>query len=201
MEEKLAHLLLRAESDDPVGQPEIDRCYLASVEDILAKIAYAREAEDASLYSSLEIQLERARTDMVESTQAATRKPMWDVIIKLRQGGDLDPADMKLIRLWMVGDADAYLEEENNFGDWQEELERLTREIEGCRSVPPDVDSLEVLCALLKDARGVARDIASFISERERVQRFEQSTQGELDDVARGALADVLARAYNAQLP
>jgi hypothetical protein len=202
MDEKLSELLLRVESDSPPSRDEIGACYTREVIDTLVKIARAREAEDSSAYGELENCLDDVRSDLTDSIHAITRKPMWQIIIKLRQSGELTDYEMKLIRLWLVGDADAYLQEEDNFGDWIAELDRLTSEIELRREGSVELDNLLALYALLKDARGVSRDIANFLNVRERVAHFEKSTgEGPLDADTRNALADILARTYNEQIP
>ena len=114
----------------------------------------------------------------------------------LRAGMDVSDADMRLIRVWVVGDAVAYVREENNFPGWLSKLERVSGLIRDLRSKEMDVDTLVELGGLLTDARGVSRSLALYVNDRERVQRFEQSIENGLDKEERLLLADYLVRSY-----
>jgi hypothetical protein len=197
MTEKLNQMIMRTKSHEPPTQAEIDGCYTAHVDELLSRLRRAREMEDSSIYSNLETEVDELRADLRESVQAATRKPMWEIIKKLRVGGALGARELELVRLWVVGDADAYVKEENNYGDWLKELDRLGAKIESLRQGPPSVERLESLRGLLTDARGVTRSIALYLNDRERVQRFESTLAGGLDQAVRDTLADILARSYH----
>jgi len=196
MEEKLSQLIASEDSENPATRADIEQCYLDALNETLGLVANARQLENGTAYSALEGHLDELRHDLRESVQAITRDEMWRIITKLRNGRELVADDWKLIRLWVVGDAEAYIREENNYPDWLEELDRLAREIEKLRSAPMDADTFEALQALLTDARGVTRSISIFLMDRERVQHFERSIQDDFDEGARKMLADLLVRAW-----
>jgi hypothetical protein len=196
MDEKLSQLILRVESENPPTRADIEQCYLDEVDETLSHLTNARELENATAYSALEGQLDELRHDLRESVQSITRETMWRIITKLRDGSDIREEEWKLIRLWVVGDAEAYVREENHYPLWIQELDHLSAEIKLLRSAPIEADTFEALHALLTDARGVARSTAIFLMDRERVQHFEKSIQDDFDTEARNMLADILVRLY-----
>jgi hypothetical protein len=200
-EEKLYELILRAESGETPATPgEIDNRFAEVVDHILANVEHAREMQDSSIYLELENRLGKVRSDIRESVQALSHPAMWQIILKLRRGDALEETEMRLIRFWVVGDAEAYVKEENNFPVWLEELDRLTTEVRRLRSGPVDLESLEELNGVLADALGVSRSIAVFLNDRERVERFDESISHGLDEKSRTMLADILSRSYNSRL-
>jgi hypothetical protein len=196
MDMQLTRLIRLTESETPPSRAEIEEHYAECIDDMLAKLERARDTEDPSMYGVAQNALDQVRSELRESVQALTRKRMGEVIAKLRQGDVIGSEDMQLIRIWIVGDADAYLREENNVEDWKNELERLNGEIRRLRSAPVEVDTLEELRALLTDAHGVTRSLEQYLSDRERVRHFEESTRGPLDWSAQNTLADILTRSY-----
>jgi hypothetical protein len=196
MKEALSQMILRAESVSATTGEEIESHCTLALDHALALIKRARELEDASTYGDLENKLDELRSDLRESIQGITRGEMWRLIRKLRGKGPITDEELALIRLWVVGDADAYVQEEHNFGEWIEELDRLTVEIRNLRIGPVEVDRLEQLRALLMSAREVTRSIAVFLNDRERVEHFEKSTHKDLTKGARQTLANILVRLY-----
>jgi hypothetical protein len=196
MEMQLSRLIRSIESEAPPTRSEVEDCYAESVDETLEKIERATKTEDSSMYGVVQNSLDGLRNELRESIQELTRSEMRTVIAKLQEGSPIDDAELRLIRLWIVGDADAYIHEENNVDDWKQELERLTGEIRRLRSGPVEVESLEELRALLTDACGVARSLEVYYADRERVQHFDESTARGLDRSARDILASILIRSY-----
>jgi len=196
MKEALSQMILRAESVSAPTSEEIENHCTLALDHALALIKRARELGDASTYGDLENKLDELRSDLRESIQGITRGEMWRIIQKLRGKGPITDEELALIRLWIVGDADAYVKEEHNFGEWIEELDRLTIEIRNLRIGPVEVDRLEQLRALLMSAREVTRSIAVFLNDRERVENFDKSTHKNLARDARQTLANILVRLY-----
>ena len=194
MDAKLSQLIRRMESDAPPSRAQIEQCYSDGVDDTLRRIERACQSMDAADFRALDGVIGGIREEIRESVQAITRKEMWDIIVRLREDHDVSDADLRLIRLWVVGDAYAYVREENNFPDWISELERLGGMIRELRAGPVDVDTLEALGALLTDSRGVSRSLALYLNDRERVERFERTLEGGLDEDDRNSLADYLVQ-------
>jgi len=196
MEVQLSRLIRSFESATPPTRAEVEDRYAECVDETLEKLDRARKTEDSSMYSVAQNALDGLRGELRESIQELTRSEMRTIIAKLQEGSPIDDGEMRLIRLWIVGDADAYVHEENNVDDWRLELERLTGEMRRLRSGPVEVDHLEELRALLTDACGVARSLELYYADRERVQHFDESTARELDRDAREILAGILIRSY-----
>jgi len=197
MSPKLSELILLTESGSPPTLGQIGDLHLKIVDDIVWWFEKAHQMGTADAYSALQSRVEDLREDLRESVQALTRDQMQQIIRQLRGGKPVTEEDIRLIRLWVVGDADAYVDEENNFGDWIDELQRLGEEIRNLRSASVEPKELKQLQALLTDARGVILNIANFLIHKERVDRFEETMSGGLDDKRRQILANILSRSYD----
>jgi hypothetical protein len=197
MSPKLSELILLAESSSPPTPEQIGDQYLQVVDELLEWLDKAHQMETADAYSALHNRVDDLREDLRESVQALTRDQMQRVIRQLRDGKPIGEEDIRLIRLWVVGDADAYVDEENNFGDWVNELQRLGEEIRNLRSAAVEPGKLKQLQALLTDARAVILNISNFLTCKERVGRFEETMSGGLDDHRRQILAEILSRSYD----
>lgn len=197
---RLSELIHGAETDHPPTRREIEMLYADVVDKIVSELVHVREMSDASLYMELESSLADVDSDLGESVQALTRKAMWKIIVKLRGTEEISEEELELIRIWIVGEADAYVNEEHHYRDWLSEFDRLKAEVRSLREHPVDVDGLEELRGLLTDARGIARSVANYLNYRERTQHFEQTVNEGLDPEDRNTLADILARSYNSRL-
>ncbi len=197
---RLSELIHSGETDHPPTRREIEALYGEVVDKIVSKLDKVREKTDASLYMELESALSGVDSDLRESIQAVTRKAMWKIIVKLRGCEEIGQQELDLIRIWIVGEADAYVHEEHHYNDWLAEFDHLKAEIQKLRTASVDVEGLEELRGLLTDARGTARSIANYLNYRERAQHFEQTVNEGLDAEDRNTLADILARSYNSRL-
>ena len=127
-----------------------------------------------------------------EYQQDLTGDDVKKVIKKLKENDTITPADLDLIRSWMVGDADYYLKYENNFNDWNTELKRLVEEISSCKGIDsPDVASISRLRSLFRDASRVIADILYYVGQKDRLDKFNSATQ-EIDPEERAILARLL---------
>ena len=131
----------------------------------------------------------------LESMVRETQQSLWsreakDTIRRLERQEPLTPQDHEVIRTFIVSDAEHYLDQENNFGDWLNEFRRLIEEM-GKRANTVDRDSIGVLRGVLKDANRLVPDIRNYLEEKKRVQKFDL-TQGDLDTQTRELLARVL---------
>ena len=200
MSPKLSELILLTESSSPPTPEQIGDQYLQAVDEVLGWFDKAHQMETADAYSALHHRVDDLREDLRESVQALTRAQMQRIIGQLRDGEPITEEDIRLIRLWVVGDADAYVDEENNFGDWVDELQRLGEEVGNLRSAAVEPGKLKQLQALLTDARAVILNISNFLTYKERVDRFEETMNGGLDDKRRQTLAEILSRSYDSPL-
>jgi len=82
-----------------------------------------------------------------EQIQAATQTEIAGVIATLDAGTDPTPAQLDLIRLWMVGDAEHYVRLEGDYRTWVAELDRLVGEMTRAQAAVLTVTDLSKLMA------------------------------------------------------
>ena len=95
-------------------------------------------------------------------------------IRRLEKGEPLTPQDQDLLRSFLISDAQAYLQHENNFADWVRELERLVATLSK-RVAKIDKNTVAELRGVLKDAIRLVPDIRNYLDEQRRVEKFEQA--------------------------
>ena len=137
----------------------------------------ARDAMSADTFQQSAFTLGRHRTGIREALQSITSDRILDVLQRLAAGDHPSPDDLRVVRLWIVGDADSYLRQENNFEDWVAEFERLQGVIGRYEGRSLDEGELLELKGILEDAVRVAHDIANYLEKRERVQQFEATVE------------------------
>ncbi len=131
----------------------------------------------------------------VEAYTRELQQSMWgdearQAIKNLNSSNPLTPDDHDVIRAFMISDAQAYLEHENDFNNWINELKRLVADIE-TRANNIDRDSIADFRGVLKDAIRVVPDIRNFYAEKLRVEKFEEALLS-LDESSRKMLAQVM---------
>jgi len=125
-----------------------------------------------------------------ESQQAMWASEAKATIRHLEKGDPLDPTDRDVIRAFLISDAEGYLRQENNYGDWQRELTRLMNEL-GKRANMVTRESLPDMRGILKDAVRLVPDLRNYLDEKRRVEKFEQALKT-LDKSSRELLCRVL---------
>lgn len=138
---------------------------------------FAKNSETGESYSRLSTIFEELGGYFREHIQGLTEDEARVVLRKLHDGKTLTPEDIKLIQLWIVDDAKCYIEKENNYDVWQEELARLMKEILNFKDRNPDVATASELRALFRDGSRVIADIFYYLQQKDRVARFEQASK------------------------
>lgn len=128
-----------------------------------------------------------------EQLQAQTAPAIAAVIRKLRADQDISQDEIDLVRLWIVGDAEGYLQAENDFQNWLDEYARLYESIAGY--IGRDLASGEIIMlqGILEDAVRVSFDIANYLEKKERVENFDQTTS-DPGRINKAVLATLLSR-------
>ncbi len=178
-------------------EEQIRRDFGQVVGGLKSAIERARGEDTAGAYGSLDLLIDRTRNDLREAIHGLTHERMWGIILRLRAGEQISDEDWGLIRLWLVGDADAYVFEEANLMEWVNELARLEGEVARLEGAEPEPETLNALCALLTDAHGVVLDIGRYLLMRERIQRFQTFTAAALTEEDRQGLANVLVQSLH----
>ena len=168
---------------------------MAEFSKIIAKLnqdyATTLKAGTGDAYSRLSTIMTELENYLREYIQSLSEKDMKQVIAKLKKGETINPDDLAQIRLWIVGDAEYYAKMENNFNDWQAEFRRLVDEISRYENERIDINSAWKLRALFRDAINVLSDIFYFVEQKDRVEKFTETTQ-EIDPEERAVLVRLL---------
>jgi hypothetical protein len=157
--------------------------------------------------------MENARTNMIDSTfqqagdvlnnnkniireeiQKTTSEVIKTIISKLRVNNALTSEDLDMVELWIIGDAESYTGMENNFQDWLEEYKRLENIIRNYEGKECTISDMIKLYGVIEDAIRVSYDIAYFLENKKRVERFKSSIKNvtNLDKEARDFLISIL---------
>lgn len=110
-----------------------------------------------------------------EAIQAATAPQVEALIPRLNKNETIGASDIDLMRLWIVGDAEAYVKEENNFDDWVKEAQRLIQQVGKKQSGSMDVDAMNDLQGVARDAIKTLSNIENYLDSVERTHNFEAS--------------------------
>ncbi|MCP4250349.1 MAG: hypothetical protein GY778_25175 [bacterium] len=152
--------------------------------------AQALNTETAEEFGQFERQLNRLDALVRETQQALWTDEADTAIEHLESGQPLTESDQKVIRTFLISDAEHYLAVENNYADWIAEFQRLIDEI-GDRASTADHGTIGELRGLLKDAIRLVPDIRNYLEERQRVERCRMALHT-FDAASRSALVRVL---------
>lgn len=112
-----------------------------------------------------------------EQMQAETSEKILTIINKLKSNEEITDSDLMLIRLWIVGDAASYVQMENDFQEWLEELNRLFRVIEQLKVQNLSLENIYKLQGTVRDAIRVIGDIVFFKQQQDRINRYENASK------------------------
>ncbi len=162
--------------------------FLKGISQVMQEAEKSNSYED---YSRVESELVKSREKVAGQLKELTFNEIRTIIQKLEKEQPLTNEDLDYIRLWIVGDAEGYLRMENNCQTWLEEYRRLIGVLKDYESKKVSVPELLNLEGILEDAARTAADIAHFLEDKERVQRFEKAV-GNLDSADRKFIAQML---------
>ena len=112
-----------------------------------------------------------------EQMQAETSEKISMIINKLKSDEEIPESDLMLIRLWIVGDAASYVQMENDYQKWLEELNRLFAVIEELKGQALSLENMYKLQGTARDAIRVIGDIVFFKQQQERINKFENASK------------------------
>jgi hypothetical protein len=119
-----------------------------------------------------------------EVQQALWADEARTTIRRLEKGEPLSASDQDLIRSFLISDAQAYLQHENNFTDWT--IATLSKKVSRI-----DKHCIAELRGVLKDAIRLVPDIRNYLDEQRRVEKCEQALHN-LDKTGRDLLLRLL---------
>jgi len=154
---------------------------LAATDELTQTIHDLKQAADSALsrktpegFSDFEKFVSEVDAYVREVQQSMWADQAKQAIKALEKGDALTEDHKDVIRTFLVSDAERYLEHENNFDDWTQELRRLMDELtRRCNTV--DRHSIGDLRGILKDAVRLVPDIRNFLEEHHRVDKFEKA--------------------------
>lgn len=159
----------------------------------------ARKSDTAESFSNLVASFTRADKELREEFQRMTRPEVSRIIAKLEAGQSLSNLEIDMVKLWIVGDHESYVRNENNFKDWMSDASRIMGEIEELGKSGGDSKSIMHLRSLFLDAKRSCMDIAHFLERKECVARFEEAT-AQLDREERETLVKMLKFSMSSDL-
>ena len=112
-----------------------------------------------------------------EQMQAETSEKISMIINNLKSDEEIPESDLMLIRLWIVGDAASYVQMENDYQKWLEELNRLFGFIEDLKLQELSLENMYKLQGTARDAIRVIGDIVFFKQQQERINKFENASK------------------------
>ena len=128
-----------------------------------------------------------------EQIQSDTSPQIDTIIKKLKSDSEIDDEDIMTVRIWIVGDAQAYIEMENDYKGWLMELNRLFGVIEDLKSEELNLEKMYKLSGTVRDTIRVIGDIVFFNQQQERVKKFENASKN-LNSENKLILADILQK-------
>lgn len=155
-------------------------------------MANARTQMQEGAFQQAGSTINQAKNRVRETIQKKTASNIKDIIGKLQSGQPISDKEISLIRAWVVGDAMAYTKMENNVQEWLDEYERLEKSLAGYENKECSPEELLKFHGILEDAGRVSYDLAYFLENRERVQRFEDAVSGGISEKGREVLARTL---------
>jgi hypothetical protein len=149
---------------------------METLKDLARLMNQAVETPDGEEFSRLSSVFQHHKSVIREKIQAMTSKQVKGIIKKLAEGGDLTDEEMGLVRLWIVGDAEAYAKMENKFEDRIAEFKKLESLMKEQEASAEEVQDLFRIQGILEDASRLAINIGYYLETKERIRRFEETT-------------------------
>ena len=165
----------------------------AKITEITATTEQIFMANNSQGYEKLDNAMRNLEALAREAFQEKLKTYYEPIVDKLEAGTPLTKSEYELVKLLIVGEAKYYIEHENDLENWKNETKRLLSEMQNIQAdTLDDMDKLLYLRALCHDAMRVVPDLAYYHRERERVERFKQSTQNTIDTAQGKVLAGLI---------
>lgn len=164
-----------------------------SQEHTLTAMQLARKAMTDTSFRQSSSVLAEERARLREQIQMKTAPEIAGVINKLRADHEITPADLDLVRLWLIGDAEGYLQMENNLQRWLAEYDALHTTLARFTAESVSIADMVKLQGLMEEGVRLCADIANLLEKKERVANFENATR-DAHSLNKEVLASVLSR-------
>jgi len=162
-----------------MASDERDQQIKASIKKALDLAVRCGASESSENYEFLEEHIDELEAQAREACQA--KMDFASLLPKLAAGSPLTPADLKILEVLIVGDAEYYLKYESELDEWKAQLKRVLDQIAALQSSALDVEGLMHARALCREAHEVVSDLVFYFDAKERVAKFQSATQGQID--------------------
>ena len=135
------------------------------------------ESTEEGYYNKITEHLVSLEDHLREQMQAETSQQISMIINMLESDEDITDSDLMIVRLWLVGDAASYVQMENDYQGWLQELNRLFGVIEQLKGQKLSLENLYKLSGNARDAIRVMADIVFFKQQQERINKFDNTSQ------------------------
>jgi hypothetical protein len=135
------------------------------------------ESTEEGYYNKITAPLIALEDHLREQMQAETSGQISIIINKLESDEGIADSDLMLVRLWLIGDAASYVEMENDFQGWLQELNRQFGVIEQLKGQKLSLENMYKLSGTARDAIRVIGDIIFFKQQQERINKFDNASK------------------------
>ena len=132
----------------------------------------AQEKSEAGLYQQLGALFSTYEDRFREQAQKVSREKILTVIPRIESGGDISDEERTLVEMWIVGDAEYFVERKNSYPVLTGELKRIMDEVDNLSDQDPGIEGLTRLHALLEEGTRIIYAIAFFLEKKERIANF-----------------------------
>jgi len=146
--------------------------------DQLSRMAFGVDSDvDEGKLNQISSLLANLDDNLREAGQGQTAAAMEAIIRYLHEDGEVSREDLALIRLWMVSDAEFYIQMENDFHNWIIELNRIFSHISSLRENQLTPETMGKISGSIRDGLRVIADVIYFRQQEQRIERFERATR------------------------
>ncbi|MBZ0252247.1 MAG: hypothetical protein K8I02_02815 [Candidatus Methylomirabilis sp.] len=153
----------------------------------------AKGTADADLYEKLNLYLQDLQSELRDHLYASTAEQLVAILPRLQRGETMSAADRALLRVWVVEDAEKYMQMEGHFKAWVGEFEEILNSMLALRDAELDMANVGTLRALGYSGMRVLSDIMFYLRAARRVENFNRSLE-EFTEQNRATLVAVLKR-------
>ena len=165
-----------------------------TIDALVQRAATSLNSQSAEDFEGFERRLSQFGVQIRELQQMMWADEAKTTISNLERNAPLSEADQELIRTFLISDAEHYLEMENNYPDWLEELQRLMDDLSQ-RAECITRESVGAVRGVVEDAVRLVPQIRNYLDQKRRVQKYHETA-----NMMDGSTRDMLIRILKEQL-
>ena len=164
-----------------------------NIQSLVNRVRESLAGENSENFEALDNQFRQLGVLAREVLQERIGGEYRTLIDKLEKGKPLTLPEQEALEMLIVGEARAYIQQETDYKNWLDKIDRLTRELERLEASGLNTqEELLRLQAVCQQAKTVLPGITYYLRERERTDRFDASMRDELDPSQGRFLADIV---------